>query len=270
MDRDKDRKRVFFAFEVISPWLENLPDGRKLESSDRHLTVVFLGDIHYAKLENILPNIPLPKIKVGLTGKFDRCVFLPQKRPNVVAWHVKWFDDEHDLGSYQKEMANWLIKNGFPVHIHPNGFLPHVTLSRRPFRYHEWREAFQILPVVIKNFHLYESIGGLKYKPLWSHHLLPPFEVIKNNGEFKMDIRGESFTQLFHHCLIGIAFENPQILRLYREKITVNDSDGLISNLDTMLKMAEKKGLFPYQKVLSIQEPQQNSEGVLFWSTEFI
>ena len=268
MERKEENKRVFFAFEAFSPWPQNLPEGRKLESTDRHLTIAFLGNIHYPSLEKILSNTPLPKIKVGIVGKFDRCLFLPPKRPNVVAWHVKWFDEEYDLGIYQKEMADWLGDNGFSVRINPKGFLPHATLSRRPFKYHEWREAFQVIPVVIKDIHLYESVGKLRYKPLWSHHLLAPFDITKTDTEYRLVIRGENLTQLFHHCLTAIAFQYPYILRRYGETLSISEFSDLLPNINAILKKAAKKIPLPFQELQTIREPEKNDEGVFSWEAK--
>ncbi|NGX43365.1 MAG: RNA 2',3'-cyclic phosphodiesterase, partial [Chlamydiae bacterium] len=196
MDENSEMKSVFFAFEASSPWPQDLPEGRYLEENDRHMTIAFLGDIHYPTLEKILSSFPLPKIKVGLTGKFNRCHFLPRKRPNVVAWHVDLFDKEYDLDLYQKEVVDWLQNHDLSVRTHKKGFLPHVTICRRPFEYGEWRKAFHPLPVIIQNIHLYESLGHLKYKPLWTYQLKPPFEEIEHTADVAFHVRGENLQQI--------------------------------------------------------------------------
>jgi len=225
-------KRVFFAFEVSSPWPSILPPGRILNPADRHLTIAFLGDVAYPNLKKKLPNLPRPQIKVGLVGKFDRCLFLPEKRPNVVAWHVAWFDREDKLGLYHKEMVRWLKFHGFPVRTNPKRFLAHVTVARRPFQHKQWQKTFFPLPVAIKNMHLYESLGGLKYAPIWSHHLLAPFEK-KKDGE--LVIQGESALQLLRHAFLAVAFECPGILQVYKKDVPISGAKSVPEALCELL-----------------------------------
>lgn len=241
MEDSAGSKRVFFAFEVHAPWPLSLPQGRVLSLSGRHLTIAFLGNVDYPSLEKILNRFPPPKITTGLTGKFDRCLFLPPQRPNVVSWHVKWFDQAFDLGLYQKELSEWLSANGFHVKLHNEGFLPHVTLSRRPFHYREWREAFEVLPLYIKDIHLYESKSGLNYTPLWSYPLHAPFEAKHDANGLIITARGENLTSLLNHCITGIAFSHPGILAKYPESTPVQEISELLPIVEDVLGRAGKK-----------------------------
>jgi hypothetical protein len=188
----------------------------------------------------------------------------------VVAWHVKWFDEDYDLGIYQQEVAQWLIKNGFGIRLHNKGFLPHVTLTRRPFQFHEWKEDFQILPVVIKDIHLYESLGGLTYKPLWTYSLLPPFEKLKTNEGFEFFIRGESISQLFHHCITAIAFEYPSFLRCYTDEIKIEKNEDLNPLILEMLKKSDQIERTIPQCFQTLQDPSVDKEGLWTWKIALI
>lgn len=181
------------------------------------MTLAFLGDIHYEGLEKILATFPSPPLQVGMAGYFDKCLFLPPKRPNVVSWHVTWLDTEHDLGLFQKEVATWLDEHHFSTDIGKKGFLPHVTVCRRPFRYDEWREAFSPLPMIIKGIHLYESVGSLVYEPLWSLPLTEPFTWGEEQGGLVLTPQGENPRQLFTHALAGLAFKNTKLVPLLKE-----------------------------------------------------
>lgn len=256
MEDKPGSKRVFFAFEVHAPWPISLPQGRVLNLSGRHLTIAFLGDVEYSSLEKILKSFPPPKIRTGLTGKFDRCLFLPPQRPNVVSWHVKWFDQHLDLGLYQKELADWLSKNDFHVKLHNEGFLPHVTLSRRPFHFREWREAFEVLPLYIKDIHLYESKSGLNYTPLWSYPLLAPFEVEQGAKGKTITVRGESLTSLLNHCITGIAFSHPGLLAKYPESIAIQDVSELLPIVEDLLIRAGKKDPTLPLNCNTVEEPK--------------
>lgn len=182
---DNKNKRLFFAFETLAPWKKGLPNGRFVNESDRHLTILFLGNINWPGLEKILSSLPPPPIQVGLTGLFDRLLYLPPKRPNVVAFHAKWTYTPFDFNLYRLMLARWIIESGLPVQLPQNEFLPHVTVCRRPFSRAEWDNQFTPLPFYISNFHLYESYPGLKYRPVYTVPILPPFDSTYAYGESK-------------------------------------------------------------------------------------
>src|SRR5262245_12710617 len=99
---EENTKRVFFGVEVEAPWPERLPPGRFLDEKHRHLTLAFLGDIPFAKLEALLPEVPRPTFHVGPVGHFDALELLPHRHPGVVAWHVLWHRN-NALELFQKE-----------------------------------------------------------------------------------------------------------------------------------------------------------------------
>ena len=114
-----------------------------------------------------------------------------------------------DLSLYQLELATWLESHGFSVKLGDRGFLPHVTLCRRPFQELEWRQAFFPLPLFFQTLHLYESKGHLTYTPLWTYPLRPAFEL---RGSTHL-IRGETEEQLGIHTLSAYAFKNLELLK---------------------------------------------------------
>lgn len=179
---NNENKRVFFGFEVQALWPTDHPKGRMVDPAHRHLTIAFIGNVDWNKLEPHLINVPRPTIKVGLMGKFDRVVFLPHRRANVVAYHVEWLES-FDFNNYQIKVADWLASIGLPIHLHKGDFLPHVTICRRPFSIAEWEDDFHPFPLYISNFHLYESKPGLTYQPIWTHSILPPFDHDHAYGE---------------------------------------------------------------------------------------
>ncbi len=103
-----DTKRLFFAIEVHSPWPKPLPKGRIVNEQYRHVTLAFLGNIDFDKLEPLLPELPAFPFQIGLVGKFDRCLFLPPKRPNVVSWHIQWLEKFQSLLEYREELISFL------------------------------------------------------------------------------------------------------------------------------------------------------------------
>lgn len=265
MEKQAETKRVFLAFEVHSPWPKILPQGRILKEEARHLTIAFIGDIHYASLENILNSFPPPKILVGMSGKFDHCLFLPKKKPNVVSWHIEWDDHHFDLAIYKQELINWLTEHQIPIKHYNEIFLPHVTLSRRPFQFHEWRKAFQVLPLYIKDIHLYESKSGLNYTPLWTWPLLAPFEVIKVHEGLILSIRGEKLTSLFKHCISAIAFFYPSILSKNSSPMQFQHFGELFPFLEKILKKAREKDPKLPTRLFEIGAPALKEDHLLTW-----
>jgi 2'-5' RNA ligase len=139
-----------------------LPKGRIIEEKDRHLTLVFLGDVSYEKTLELWENIPLPSWKSTPVGSFDSVLFLPnEKKSNVVCWHPVFSDCEAEIFSYQELFAEYWRSHGYEIDTRP--FLPHCTLARQPFTAEKWKGEFRELPFSLPSLQLYESLGGLKY-----------------------------------------------------------------------------------------------------------
>jgi len=260
-----ERKRVFFAFEVKAPWHDQLPDGRILSESDRHLTLAFLGDIHFPSLERILSSFPKPPFKVGMVGQFNKCLFLPPKRPNVVAWHIDWFDKGDGPAIFQQKVIQWLQQHGFSENHSKQHFLPHVTIARRPFQISEWKQIFHPLPVMITNIHLYESLPGLTYRPCWTYCLKPPFEEIEHTADIAFLIRGENLLQLHYHALTALTFLSPLLLSYLPRKTKIKNLDDLIIDLNALITEGDIEKGVPLKAVSFHGEIIEEEDHTLLW-----
>lgn len=266
LNQKSEQKRVFFAFEAMAPWPEALPQGRLLEAPNRHLTFAFLGQTDYPSLEEILPSFPKPPFKVGMVGKFNECVFLPPKRPNVVAWQIEWLDQNYyDLDVYQKEVANWLQCHNFSVRIHKNRFLPHITITRRPFEIKEWKKAFRPLPVMIQNIHLYESLEALTYRPCWTYPVRAPFEEIEHAADVAFLIRGETLSQLHYHAIAALSFLSPSLLSYISQAKQVENLDDIIIDLNDLITQADQEEGIPFKAVSFHGEIIEEKDQTLMW-----
>lgn len=259
-----DKKRLFFAFEISSPWPEVLPSGRLLQEEQRHMTAAFLGQTNYSPLQTILPKVPLPQLKVGLAGHFDKILFLPEGHPKVVAWHVSWLDDPAQLLVYVRTLIDWLKKEGFKPDDRRD-FLPHVTVCRAPFEFSEWRHAFQKIPLIINSLKLYESIGQLHYQPLWSHCFKNPFEELDHIADIAFIIRGETIPQLYLHAFTALAFKFPELLAYRQESDQPQTVDEIVVALNRIIAAADSSIGCPLKAVSFHGEIGQEEGGILTW-----
>src|ERR1700722_13349709 len=265
MDIASELKRIFFPFEVAAPWPHELPPGRLLAESDRHLTVAFLGETDYPALTKILDQCPQPSFKIGKGGIFNRCLFLPERHPNVVAWEIEWLDESASLNAYHTEIVDWLKSQEISVRVHKDGFLPHVTICRKPFRPIEWERAFMPLPMMIKSFNLYESLGNSRYRPCWSYLLKAPFEELEHTADVAFLIRGENLLEIYHHARIALAFSYPQVIHIATETPQIHSLDDIIIHLNEIVTRLDQQEGCPFKAVSFHGDLKPQTDSTLEW-----
>jgi RNA 2',3'-cyclic 3'-phosphodiesterase len=258
-----ESKRLFFGMEIHAPWPDSFPKGRLLDANHRHLTLAFLGETDYGKLQESLKTFPQPNFKVGFAGQFDQCLFLPEKHPHVAAWHIKWLEDEKDLIEFQKTLVLWLQAKGFfPDTKHP--FMAHVTLCRNPFQIKEWKNTFETLPAIASSIKLYESLGHAHYMSLWELSLAQPFTEIEHTADIAYQIRGTNYDQLFAHGALALAFNFPAILPFFSRKEGLLHIEEVIVALNQLVAYADQEIGCPF-KAVSFHDTIQEENGVLHW-----
>lgn len=258
-----DIKRVFFAFDIDAPWPERLPKGRILDEQARHMTVAFLGNIEFEPLQAILKDVPPLPIPVGIVGRFDECLFLPERHPRVVAWHIDWLEHGDLIASWQKELVTWLQSFGFMPDARKD-LLPHSTLCRAPFNPRQWQKAFTPLPLCIKGLHLYQSMGNLKYEPIWSYpNLSLPFEEVEHTADIAFKITGLTLAEIYRHAFIALAFKFPPLLTLYADKDFDSVTDIIIELNNQLSEMDERMGC-PF-KAVSFHGDIVHDRNLLTW-----
>lgn len=216
---------MFFALEVNGGWFAPMPEGRILKEEHRHLTLAFLGNESWSRLQNELKEYPFLKTRLGLTGRCDGLLFLPERHPRVVAGHITWID----LPTFQEihqELSTFLRTKGYI--LDPRELVSHVTLARAPFQIKKWKEVFTPFPLIATSLNLYESVGNLAYRPLWTLPLRSPIEF---KTDLIFEIRGKDYTQLFHHAQLALAFKFPQLLNSFLVESQAQSDEELISQL---------------------------------------
>ncbi|MBA3957178.1 MAG: hypothetical protein H0X51_02120 [Parachlamydiaceae bacterium] len=253
-------RRLFFGFDVASPWPTTYPNGRLIDPASRHLTLAFLGNVSFKKLEDILPTIP-QVMKVGPVGMFNHCLFLPEKHPHVVSWNIDWFD-ERTIQNFQEELVEWLRHHQYP--IEKRSFLSHVSVARAPFEQQEWLQAFAPLPVIVQGFHLYESVGNLTYNPVWSFFVEKPFEELSHTADVAYLVKAESLSTLHLNAQLALAFTFPPFLKYIKEIPLKNSLDDIVIALNELITQADCDGGCPL-KAVSFHGDVEEKEGIFSW-----
>jgi len=262
MNDKNDIKRLFFGLEVHAPWPQELPEGRVIEESSRHLTLAFLGNVSWLDLKAKLPEFPKPPFALGTVGLFDHIHFLPPRHPHVVAWHVSWLNEKHAITSYPYTLWEWL--RNLDYNIRDREFLPHVTVARAPFSYKEWRKVFKKIPMMITNLHLYETTKKLTYKPVWSYPMLAPFTEIEHTGDLAFTIRGTNIHELSLHAQTALAFEFPYLRKLI-DQYNQTSLEEIIIHLNELIRKADEKVGCPFKAVSFHGEITKTSDNLLEW-----
>lgn len=261
---DEAKKRLFFAMEVASPWHPILPKGRLLDEAHRHLTLAFLGGIPYLPLLDKLADVPKPSFKIGPAGYFDACLLLPRRHPHAVAWHVKWLGNGGSVALFQKSLSDWLLSLG--IALENREWAPHVTICRMPFNAQEWEEGFVPLPLYASSLHLYESIGGLKYVPLWSHPIKPPFEELNHTADLAFRIQGEDLDHLYQNAFTALSFKAPEFIEFFRRpSAPLQNLDDLIIALNQILSEVDRTIGCPLKAVSFHGNLEQMENQILTW-----
>jgi RNA 2',3'-cyclic 3'-phosphodiesterase len=243
---ENNTKRLFFGAQVKAAWPQELPPGRLIAEEMRHMTLVFLGQEDFHILEKQLENIPRPSFRLGVAGTGTELLFLPKEHARVVALDTTWLEDPHPLFSFQMALSEWLISCGYSFKRH--SFLPHITIARAPFEKEEWKRHFEPVPFFLSAIHLYESLGNLDYRSLWSHALIDPFIELEHTADIAFEIRAESIKQLFVHAQLALFFKFPPLSQFYTPSST-ETLDAIIIELNRMIALADAEGGCPFKAV---------------------
>lgn len=262
MHNCKDSKRCFFGLEVEAAWMAPMPDGRILEEENRHITLVFLGNVSLSDLQKKLALFPQPSFRLAPVGTCDKLLFLPEKNPHVVAAHVTWCMPEV-LSKYHEQLSDWLQEQGFKVE--KKEFLSHVTLARAPFDAESWKMAFSPFPILVKALHLYESLERLQYSSLWSLPLPSPIEEFEHTADIAFRIRGDSLPQLFLYAQMALALKFPPLMDYFSDGSRLDHLDELIIQLNKDVAHADAEIGCPFKAISFHGEIVKEENGLLHW-----
>ncbi|MCB1082563.1 MAG: hypothetical protein KDK63_05405 [Chlamydiia bacterium] len=253
-----DIKRLLFGFEVHAPWPKTLPDDSTLKAKHRHLTLLYFGDVSYSQLHQEIRYMPKPLFRVGPVAIADSSLALPDRAKEIITWHVEPFGDD-PIDEYQQEIDTYFAEKGYT--FNNKKYVKHITLGKSAALQKEMKKNFRPTPLIFSNLHLYESLKGDRYEPIWTYDLLPPFEE-KEGGQFVL--YGESFQQVFLNAQIALAFKFPELVPFLDPTYQVrNLHDGGI-RLTTLINQAYRAIKIPIEKA-TFPDSGKQSNGLLTW-----
>jgi 2'-5' RNA ligase len=258
----EDSRRLFFGAQAEAPWSKSYPPARLIPEETRHLTLAFLGDGPFSKLKSLLPFAPRPIFAIGPAGIASEVVFLPPDVARVAAFTCNWLHSPEALCNYQKELSDWLTAQGYSLDKRP--FFPHITVARAPLDKAEWKRQFSPLPFFIKAIHLYQSMGNLHYKSLWSHFLLSPFEEFEHTADIAFHVRGMAIEEIHGHAQLALAFHFPPLVRFFTSERARNFEEMVIS-LNELIGIADAELGCPFKAVSFHGAIKQDAQKILNW-----
>ncbi len=262
MNTQIESQRLFFALQVEAPWQQELPHGRILDASIRHITLAFLGNGKFTPLLEKLGTIPAPPFQIAPAAIADSLIFLPKENPKVAATSVQWLNGFNAVLAWQQQIGKWLSDLGYVLDKRP--FLPHITLARSPFDPESWRKTFHPVPFFTPALHLYQSLGNLHYKPLWSYPLIPPFEELDHTADIAFLIRGASLKEIHLNAQIALSFKHPSLVRYFTAELA-DTLDEIIIDLNRMIAQIDSEEGSRFKAVSFHGEIHQTAEQILTW-----
>jgi 2'-5' RNA ligase len=243
---ENDAKRLFFGAQVTAGWPHDLPAGRIIAEESRHITLAFLGQNSFTDLEKQLEQVPQPSFRIGMAGIGTELIFLPKEHPHVVALNISWLEDPHPLFLFQTALSEWLEACGYTLKKH--SFMPHITIARAPFEKEQWKSHFEPVPFFLTAIHLFESLGNLDYRSLWSCPLMAPFTELDHTADIAFTIRAVSVQQLFVHAQLALFFKFPPLAQFYTPSST-ETLDQIVIELNRMIALADSEVGCPLKAV---------------------
>ena len=181
-----------------------------------------------------------------------------------MAWHVHWLEDDNPLLQFQKALIQWLQACGFQIFNSERPFLPHVTICRKPFDEQKWERAFSALPLLTGDIHLYESVGNLKYEPIWTYHVKPPFEELEHTADLAFRVYGKDLIQLQLHAQVALAFKFPPIVSYFGvQTCQPANLDDIIIYLNKLVSLADRDVGITMKALSFHGEVIEEADGVL-------
>lgn len=262
---EKNKKRLFFGFEIEALWEDLILEKKMILENNRHMTVLFLGDdIDVEKINSYIPHIPKCEFDIGPCGFFNKCLFLPIKEPRLVAYQVDFFDKTYLIEKFQRELFDFFKAKNFLLKQRDN-FLPHVTICRNDFDMDAWKKSFKFLPLYIKSFNLFESLGNSEYKTLWKKDFIKPFVEIFHTADIAFNIKGKTYQDLLYNSFIALSFKSIDVLFYHKELTKVESIDDVIINLNEIVTKAEIDGIFIPFKAISFHANVKKVDNILNW-----
>lgn len=259
-------KRLFLGLEALGPWPFELPGGRIIPEEGRHATLIFFGYVREECVLHLTNITPPPPWKVGLTAVANAPLLLPKKKPNCLSWEIELLEQKEQLFAYQESLSNLFIEEKL---LHPKeaalGFLPHITLARKPFDHKAWFGSFSKQLTALGSMHLYESLGSSTYKPLHTWPVISPFQEISHTADLAFCVRGQSLESLALHAFMALNKACPSLFRYMQPWTEVRSFDEMVALINHSISSMDIEEGSPFKAVSYHGEIKNLENGVLEW-----
>lgn len=260
-----ETSRYFFGLKLHTTWPKSLPEGRILLEEDRHVTLAFIGMHTKERIDALIQKLQNPPLYPAPAGIFNTCLFLPPTlHPRCACWQIDWLTGKSHMHSYQEVLCQKLHEWGY-MQEESRPHLPHVTLARSPFDPRLWKRAFKPLPVIATSIALFESIGDLRYHPLWQANLIKPIVEIEHTADTAFLIRGVTVQELYINACIALAFTFPPFIGYFNMSQEVESLEEAISELNSLIAHTDSEIGCPIKAVSFHGKMKKMSAGFLEW-----
>ncbi|NGX56578.1 MAG: RNA 2',3'-cyclic phosphodiesterase [Candidatus Anoxychlamydiales bacterium] len=264
MVMEKNTRKLFFAFEIETIWIDNFKNASVVDKKNRHLTLLFLGENDLNEIKKQLDLMPKLNLLLGSCGYFDKPFFLPKNNSRVAAYNAIFLEDNAKIENYQKNLYSFFLKEEFNLK-NEKDFLPHITILRKDFEKKEFEKQFKQTPFYLKSFNLYESLFHSNYKALWKMDYLAPFIELKHTADIAFEVRGKDFDSLLLHSFIALCFKEFKLLKYKKNLKKVSSIDDIIIDLNEILTLMEIDGYQASFKAISFNQKNWVKDNIIYW-----
>ncbi len=240
-------KKLFLALSVEASSPLNWEGEKMILEKNRHITLSFLGNQEENRIKALLDQIVVPSI--GFAGICTDILFLPEKRPHVVAWEVDWLSQASRFEQFRQHIESILDKEEVDRKNEKRPFFPHITIGRNPREKEKWISSFCPIPFCTPSFCLFQSLGNSEYKKLWEKKSLLPYEEFPHTADLAFYIRGYSLRDLHFHAQLALASFFPPILEFMQASQDNCSIDEAIFRLNEVITKADIEMGTPFKAV---------------------
>jgi hypothetical protein len=260
--------RCFIGFAVEGPWpASTLRESLRL--SDRHLTILFLGQQPRTVLLERCRRWH-PQLWSGPLLKAESWLRLPQEDPHVLALAsapctqadalIHLIDEGRALFDPALPSDDQMGRPGGHGQTPGWSWLPHVTVSRDP----DQQADPLALPLWCADLHLYHSLPNRTYEPIWTWPIPRAFEEFDHPADRAFRCRGRTWPELTLALLWALSQQVPALVQGAALCAQASSQADAVRILNQLLSEADARSPIPWKAVTFHGRVEQHLEGMVW------